>query len=1852
MSNSNEFVVSVRVQANAQQHNAEFAGAGSAVQAFAATARSGTDQVTASMQAVTGQAKHLGEATAAGSSQAAKGLAAVDNSAQALGGSFQAVTAQGQQAGQGLDRLTQATKATQESQAQAAAAGAQFLAMLREHIATGGKSTEELLRYRAAQAGVAAEAAPLILQWQNQRAAQQAAAEAAREETAAQRAAAAEKQQLAADQARFLAGLREQAEMQGKSSLELMRHRAAQLGVSDSAAKYIQSIEEASKANGRGTISAGQHAAAMRMLPAQITDVVTSVASGMPIWMVAIQQGGQVKDSFGGAGNALRAIVGSITPAVAGFATLAAGAGAVALAYYQGSSEADRYREAIVMSGSAAGVTVEQLGRMAREVDAIAGTQARASEGLALMARSGKIAGDGMVEFTAMAIKMEDATGKAVSKTVAELEELGKKPAEASAKLNEQYNYLTPAVYRQIAALEKQGHTDEAAALAQKTYSQAMTERAQQLDSELGYIERGWKGAKAAAGEAWDAFLNIGRKTTVADKADEQIKALEAEIKRRKELNAGLNIKDGKATADLERQLENAKGLSQLSLSAGKSIGEAVDRENKARQTGIDLQRDASQYATKAAKMQRELAEAEGKYGEYAKSSAEARKEYEQVIAGIREKYKGSKGNAGAISVTDTDLANMRSQLVAAQQYHEQLVTLGAGASELNSAERESLKISEQLKLATDAKTIARLKDKKEVADALGVQLRSNEGLEKANKAHQQLSATMTSGTESILQRAKDQEAANSVIGKGRTAIEEMTLAELERQMAEAQGSDRFTPQYIADLEARIAAQKRWVASLQQSDVNAITQRGQDLLRNAQELAKAYEDELALSGLTGLEREKIVAQRQVELKYAKEIAAIEKSTLNDTDKQLAKDKVYQAQRIESAATVAKATQNYNARTSEEINRSLTDALMRGFENGKGFAENFRDTVENMFNTLVLRPIISAIMTPVSMGINSVVQGGLNAVGVGGGGGGSGGFSMPGIPSFGGGGGNFAAGMAGGWAGFEGGIEMMKAGEWAAGGMQALGAATPYIGALIQIGRGNYGSGLGTAAGAYIGSIVPGIGTAIGAMVGGLLGGLLDGGARGANHSGAAYSTAGVGNDKAAERLFDRAGGDWYDDLTKRHNATLEKQLKSSLDGWTALYGNFGKYAKAGVRNIDLVGGFAVNGQYQDEDSYGYAKIIDKVTGQVLAGFENRSLGTNPDEAYKAYMGQFGTLIVAELKKADLPSWMRATLDSLGEEPNVEALQAAFQTIELIGRSFEELGKKITGFADMTDLAFESLIKASGGIEALNTNAGSFYQNFYSEDERKTATKKELDKQLKDLGVNIDLDADDAQAQFRKVVEDKLKASSTEEANSKALAEAFSSGGAEGLKDLAKTGAFKDWVTSTVGDGTADVGKLTADLENLAKTSTSLADFTAGVDKLTGSVGGTGKSSAETAAELLKLNQTFKAVTKTTEETEKAAADAAKAKEEEAKKKAEEAKQATDAAMSALQRAVDAERTAAQARIDVVQERIDAERALMDTLRDHVKELRGQVESTQAMAAAKANQVIDQALSAYRRTGYLPEAADIGQAATTASGAITAGAYRSRLDYEAAQLILANKLEVLHDAAGEQLSTDEMILEQEKSQVDYLDRLLKAEREALDVARGIDTRLLTSEQAWAEFRAALLKETGGKGGTGGSSGGGKDEVTFGPGPSPGSDRSKLIAAAYHKYDGTGDIEGLVQAVKGAGGTARDIAALGNYALDDVNAVLDKMGIPRFAAGGDHLGGVRLVGEFGPELEFTGPSRIANAQQTQQLFAGIVGGGDTAKAIAALQQLIYDIGRQQIVLLQSIEGLARKTDALGVKQRTTA
>jgi hypothetical protein len=76
---------------------------------------------------------------------------------------------------------------------------------------------------------------------------------------------------------------------------------------------------------------------------------------------------------------------------------------------------------------------------------------------------------------------------------------------------------------------------------------------------------------------------------------------------------------------------------------------------------------------------------------------------------------------------------------------------------------------------------------------------------------------------------------------------------------------------------------------------------------------------------------------------------------------------------------------------------------------------------------------------------------------------------------------------------------------------------------------------------------------------------------------------------------------------------------------------------------------------------------------------------------------------------------------------------------------------------------------------------------------------------------------------------------------------------------------------------------------------------------------------------------------------------------------------------------------------------------------------------------------------------------------------------------------------------------------------------------------------------------------------------------------------------------------------------DRTAAGLYAV--IAAVTGKP-VPAFALGGSHTGGARLVGEFGPEVEVTGPSQIYSASQSRGMFGG-GGNGDVVKELRALR-----------------------------------
>jgi lambda family phage tail tape measure protein len=223
-------------------------------------------------------------------------------------------------------------------------------------------------------------------------------------------------------------------------------------------------------------------------------------------WGSGVRAIAQLGAGAGASAAGLIAVLGPI-------ALVTAAVVALGVAYYKGSEEQDAYNKSLVLTGSFAGVSAGQLGELSRQVSATVGTTGQAAEVLALLAGNGKIASDSFADITQAAVSMQEATGKAVSETVAEFTKLADDPVKASAALNEQYHYLTASVYSQIAALQEQGNHAGAVKLATEQYADAINERTPKILENLSFWEKAYNQVARAA----DNLKNIGRSDIGSD---------------------------------------------------------------------------------------------------------------------------------------------------------------------------------------------------------------------------------------------------------------------------------------------------------------------------------------------------------------------------------------------------------------------------------------------------------------------------------------------------------------------------------------------------------------------------------------------------------------------------------------------------------------------------------------------------------------------------------------------------------------------------------------------------------------------------------------------------------------------------------------------------------------------------------------------------------------------------------------------------------------------------------------------------------------------------------------------------------------------------------------------------------------------------------------------------------------------------------------------------------------------------------------------------------------------------------------------------------------------------------------
>ena len=425
---------------------------------------------------------------------------------------------------------------------------------------------------------------------------------------------------------------RQVATIGAKSPLEAIQLDANRLGVGAQAEKLIQQIQSASGSMRDARVNANQLRQAYAQLPAQITDVATSLASGAPAWLVLVQQGGQIKDSFGGVGNAIRALLGLLTPMRVAIGGAVGAVTALAAAYAIGSKEQQEFSKSLILTGNAAGTTAGRMADLARSISS--GTQGAAAGVIAQLAASGRVGASQFEAITDAALRMERAGGQALEKTIEQFVALGKDPLSAVKALDAETNFLTGSVYAQIQALVNQGREAEAAALAQQTYADAMKSRAGELETQLGTIEKAWRAVKEGAKSAWDAMLNVGR----TDSLSQQVAAIDRTIEA---IQSAQYVEGGAgaeaALRDIEVLREKKDALLELVRLEGKGAEAAAQRveAGRAEKALLDQWNDGK---ARSIKLEEEIAK-------WRRKAAEAQWEENdprllQIIDQLKEKYK------------------------------------------------------------------------------------------------------------------------------------------------------------------------------------------------------------------------------------------------------------------------------------------------------------------------------------------------------------------------------------------------------------------------------------------------------------------------------------------------------------------------------------------------------------------------------------------------------------------------------------------------------------------------------------------------------------------------------------------------------------------------------------------------------------------------------------------------------------------------------------------------------------------------------------------------------------------------------------------------------------------------------------------------------------------------------------------------------------------------------------------------------------------------------------------------------------------------------------------------------------
>lgn len=356
-----------------------------------------------------------------------------------------------------------------------------------------------------------------------------------------------------------------------------------------------------------------------QQLSFQLQDLGVQLAGGASPFTAIVQQGSQVASTFGGIRGAAATLAGAVTPVALAVGSVATAAAVLAIAYDRGASQSRAFKDALLQTGNAAGLTEGKFNSLIDRTAELTNSSNASAREMALgFIQSGQLSGQALESTVTAALNVSKATGQSIEEVQKQLLGVTSGVANFAATQNRSLNFLTSAQYRYIKSLEDQGEISKAIVVTMD----ALNERYNKQALNLGLVERAYEAAKKKASDFWDAVKGLGRDKTVDElitDAEARLKALDERRstnprdaeRRRAAIQAELvdlrkvkEVSDESAVADAKRADAAKKGIAFSDV-----LARSYGRQQVAARALEDAKKRLAQSDLSVADQQRVLAQ-------------------------------------------------------------------------------------------------------------------------------------------------------------------------------------------------------------------------------------------------------------------------------------------------------------------------------------------------------------------------------------------------------------------------------------------------------------------------------------------------------------------------------------------------------------------------------------------------------------------------------------------------------------------------------------------------------------------------------------------------------------------------------------------------------------------------------------------------------------------------------------------------------------------------------------------------------------------------------------------------------------------------------------------------------------------------------------------------------------------------------------------------------------------------------------------------------------------------------------------------------------------------------------------